>query len=399
MSTFHTLETGRRGLSAGQASISTTGHNIANANTKGYSRQQVNTSSSPSLEVWTNQGAGSGQVGTGVSIDSVMRVRDRFLDQQHRGHSAELAEWQAKSEALGNVETILGEPGDAGLNASMDRLWSAWQDLSSDPSNPSAQAVVKERAQAFADVAKTIDRSLGELTAELKERTTAAESEAQTLISRIDDLNKSIVRTGPQANDLRDERDAAVEELSKLMDIKVTEKADGSYAIALAADKQPVKAGESIDLEAAGGQLGGLAQSLETVENYQQKIAATVTGFAEANGNVFENAAPAGELTVAKGAQLELPKGLDEDMKKTQADFRALVSGLGTEAQSAGYAVKTQEQMLISTENRRQSVTGVSLDEEMASLVKFQHAYNAAARLVSTTDQMLDTIINRMAAR
>lgn len=399
MSTFHTLEIGRRGLSAGQASISTTGHNIANANTKGYSRQQVNTSSSPSLEVWTNQGAGSGQVGTGVSIDSVMRVRDRFLDQQHRGHSAELAEWQAKSEALGNVETILGEPGDAGLNASMDRLWSAWQDLSSDPSNPAAQAVVKERAQAFADVAKTIDRSLGELTAELKERTTAAENEAQTLISRIEDLNKSIVRTGPQANDLRDERDATVEELSKLMDIKVTEKTDGSYAITLAADKQPVKAGEPIDLEAAGGQLGGLVQSLETVENYQQKIAATVTGFAEANGNVFENTAPAGELAVAKDAQLELPKGLDEDVKKTQADFRTLVSGLGTEAQSAGYAVKTQEQMLISTENRRQSVTGVSLDEEMSSLVKFQHAYNAAARLVSTTDQMLDTIINRMAAR
>lgn len=328
-----------------------------------------------------------------------MRVRDRFLDQQHRGHSAELAEWQAKSEALGNVETILGEPGDAGLNASMDRLRSAWQDLSGDPSNQAMQAVVKERAQAFADVAKTIDRSLGELTAELKERTTAAENEAQTLISRIEDLNKSIVRTGPQANDLRDERDAAVGELSKLMDIKVTEKADGSYAIALAADKQPVKAREPIDAEAAGGKLGGLVQALETVENYQQKIAATVTGFAEANGKVFGKSAPAGELTVATDAQLELPKGLDEDVKKTQADFRALVSALGTEAQSAGYAVKTQEQMLISTENRRQSVTGVSLDEEMASLVKFQHAYNAAARLVSTTDQMLDTIINRMAAR
>ncbi|MDE4085009.1 flagellar hook-associated protein FlgK [Planococcus maritimus] len=396
MSTFHTLETGSRGLSAGQASLSTTGQNIANANTKGYSRQQVNTSSSASLEVWTNQG--SGQLGTGVSIDSVMRVRDRFLDQQYRTHTAEFGEWQTKSEALGSVETILGEPGDNGLNASMGRLWSAWQDLASDPTNSAVQAVVKERAQAFADVAKTIDRSMGDLTAELNERSTAAEKDAQTLISRIEELNKNIMRTGPQANNLRDERDAAVDELSQLMDIKVTEKTDGSYALTLAANNQPVKAGEALDLEAAGGKLGGLAEAAATVTGYRENIQVAVTEFAEANGNVFENAA-GGELSVAKDAQLELPKGLDEDVKKVQADFRALVSGLGAEAQSAGYAVSSQQQLMVSTENRRQSVAGVSLDEEMSNLVKFQHAYNAAARLVSTTDEMLDTIINRMAAR
>ncbi|MEZ0480706.1 flagellar hook-associated protein FlgK [Planococcus sp. SSTMD024] len=396
MSTFHTLETGNRGLSASQASLSTTGQNIANANTKGYSRQQVNTSSSASLEVWTSQGAG--QLGTGVSVDSVMRVRDRFLDQQYRGHTAELAEWQTKSEALGNVETILGEPGDNGLNASMGRLWSAWQDLESDPSNLAVQAVVKERAQAFADVAKTIDRSMGDLATELKERLTAAEKDAQTLISRIEELNKNIIRTGPQANNLRDERDAAVDELSQLMDIKVTEKTDGSYALTLASNNQPVKAGEAIDLETAGGKLGGLAEATATVASYQEKISVAVTEFAEANGNVFESS-PTGELSVVKDVQLQLPKGLDADVKKVQADFRALVSGLGAEAQSAGYAVSTQQQLMASTENRRQSVAGVSLDEEMSNLVKFQHAYNAAARLVSTTDEMLDTIINRMAAR
>lgn len=397
MSTFHTLETGRRGLSAGQASLSTTGHNIANANTKGYSRQQVNTSSAASLEVWTSQGAG--QLGTGVSVDSVMRVRDRFLDQQFRGRTAELNEWQTKSEALGNVETILGEPGENGLNASMGRLWNAWQDLASDPSNLAVQAVVKERAQAFADVAKTIDRSMGDVTAELKEQASAADKDAQTLISRIEELNKHIIQTGTQANDLRDQRDAAVDELSQLVDIKVSEKADGSYALALASNNQPVKAGEPITHEAAGGKLGGLAQSLATAESYQQKINKAVTDFAQANGNVFETTAPAGELSVAKDAQLALPKNLDEDVEKVQADFRALVSGLGAEAQTAGYAVSTQQQLIVSTENRRQSVAGVSLDEEMSNLVKFQHAYNAAARLVSTTDEMLDTIINRMAAR
>lgn len=398
MSTFHTLETGRRGLSAGQASISTTGHNIANANTKGYSRQQVNTSSSASLEVWTAQGAG--QVGSGVSIDSMLRVRDRFLDQQHRSQSAELAGWQAKNEALGQVESILGEPGDAGLNASMDRLWSAWQDLAGDPGNPAAQAVVKERAQAFADVAKTIDSSLAEVESELHSRTEAAAKEAETLLGRIAELNGHIVRTGPQANDLRDARDMAVEELSKLMDIRVTEKSDGSYSITLAQGSQPLESGKPLELQGAlGGKLGGLLQAAESVASYRSGINQVATAFAAANGTAFAASSPVSEMKVATDAQLKLPAGLEGDVKKVQADFRALVSRLGAETQTAGYAVSMGEQLLLSTENRRQSVTGVSLDEEMASLVKFQHAYNAAARLVSTTDQMLDTIINRMAAR
>ena len=183
------------------------------------------------------------------------------------------------------------------------------------------------------------------------------------------------------------------------MDIKVTEKADGSYALALASNNQPVKSGEPVELQAAGGKLGGLGQALTTVENYQQKINTAVTEFAQANGNVFETASPASELSVAKDAQLELPKGLDVGVKNVQADFRAIVSGLGAEGQTAGYAVSSQEQLIVSTDNRRQAVAGVSLDEEMSNLVKFQHAYNAAARLVSTTDEMLDTIINRMAAR
>ena len=80
VSTFHGLELGKRGLMVGQASIATTGHNIANANTKGYSRQQVNTITSPSLDVWTSGTVNPGQLGTGVSIESITRVRDRFLD-------------------------------------------------------------------------------------------------------------------------------------------------------------------------------------------------------------------------------------------------------------------------------------------------------------------------------
>src|SRR5690606_11808641 len=132
VSTFHGLETGKRALSVGQASINTTGHNIANANTKGYSRQQVNQSTSPSLDVWTNS-TNPGQLGSGVSIDSITRVRDRFLDNQRQDQSSTLGEAEAKQAAFDRLESIINEPSDAGLNAAMDQLWTAWQDLSNNP--------------------------------------------------------------------------------------------------------------------------------------------------------------------------------------------------------------------------------------------------------------------------
>ena len=89
VSTFHGLELGKRGLMTGQANIATTGHNMANANTKGYSRQQVNATTTPSLDMWTSGQINPGQLGSGVSIDSITRVRDHFLDRQFRDQSSD----------------------------------------------------------------------------------------------------------------------------------------------------------------------------------------------------------------------------------------------------------------------------------------------------------------------
>lgn len=76
--------------------------------------------------------------------------------------------------------------------------------------------------------------------------------------------------------------------------------------------------------------------------------------------------------------------------------FRSVIGGLGVKTQEATRQALNQETILKSVDNRRESVSGVSLDEEMANLIKFQHAYNASARVMTTVDQLLDTIINRM---
>lgn len=419
VSSFHGLELGKRGLSVGQASIATTGQNIANVNTKGYSRQQVNSSASPSLDVWTGQGANTGQLGTGVNLDSITRVRDRFLDQQFRDHSETLGQWQAKQTTLDRLETIVNEPSDSGLNSAMDGLNSAWQDLANEPGSLSAQAVVKERAQAFIEVAQSMNKSMDSLKSELTQQSQATVAEANGYLKQIAELNKSIVRDGSQSNDLKDKRDVLVEQLSTLMSIKVDEKSNGSYSISLTSNNQQLVNGENVfevdhktgagENELYGGKLAGLSESMDTAIAYQENLTQVASDFAQANSMSAtggkDQALFIGDAANFKLAELKVnyeasplnqPAATGKTALAAQSDFRKLVSQLGAQSQAAINSVTNHGATLQATENRRQSVTGVSLDEEMANLIKYQHSYNAAARLVSMTDQMLDTIINRM---
>lgn len=408
-STFHGLELGKRGLAVAQTSISTTGHNIANANTKGYSRQQVNQTASPALDVWANGSVNPSQLGQGALVESITRVRDRFLDAQYRDQSATAGEWSVRQETLGRIEVAINEPSETGLRASMDQLGSAWQDVANDPASGAAQAVLKERAEAFVQVAQAMDTSLGNITADLNLQQSAAVDEANGYLKQIAELNQSILQNGKNSNDLLDQRDVLVEQLSSLIPVKVTENKNGIYDISLASGKALVTGTDQVGTVAAadgtkGGKLAGINESLKAVEAYQTDLTAVVEKFAAANGmgeadGLFASGTPftIQNLEVNETATYKAPADLEANAKAAQSDFRTLVSKLGAQSQSAMNAVANSEASLLATDNRRQSVTGISIDEEMANLIKYQHSYSAAARFVSTTDQMLDTIINRMA--
>jgi flagellar hook-associated protein 1 FlgK len=417
-STFHGLELGKRGLMVGQASIATTGHNIANANTKGYSRQQVNTTTSPSLDVWTSGAVNPGQLGTGVSIESITRVRDRFLDKQYRDQSAISGEWSVKQQTLDRLETAINEPSETGLRFSMDQLSGAWQDLANDPDSLSAQAVLKERADAFVETAQSMDRSMTNVKDDLNQQLTATMEEANGYLKQIAELNTSIQRNGSQSNDLLDKRDVLVEKLSALVPIKVNAQTNGVYNITLRDGTSLVDGSNVSNIDAnstiTGGKLAGINESLTIVANYQDKLNATVKEFAVANGMSATTATAGGNLFIGDEANFSIaaldvnstinkdnPPVLNQagDTKIAQGSFQALVGELGAESQAASNSMANHEAALMATDNHRQSVTGVSVDEEMANLIKYQHSYSAAARFISTTDQMLDTIINRMAAR
>src|SRR3954453_4021232 len=137
VSSFYGLQTSLRGLIAQQRMLDTTGHNISNASTEGYSRQKVNVSASDALAVTTTGGRGS--LGSGVDVDSFTRVRDTFLDLQYRGQNSSLSNWSEASDSLGRVEDALQEPGKTGLSTVLSQFWDSWSSLSSSPSEPAAK--------------------------------------------------------------------------------------------------------------------------------------------------------------------------------------------------------------------------------------------------------------------
>ncbi|MDY0408918.1 flagellar basal body protein [Virgibacillus soli] len=146
MSTFHGLEMAKQALFTQQTALYTTGHNIANSNTKGYTRQRVNFETqgaypSPGL----NRPQMPGQIGTGVKAGTIERIRDKFLDQQYRTEHTKAGYWQTTSEALGRMESILNEPSDSGLAKTFDKFWDSLQDLANNPDNSGARSVVARR--------------------------------------------------------------------------------------------------------------------------------------------------------------------------------------------------------------------------------------------------------------
>ncbi|MGB1719322.1 MAG: FlgK family flagellar hook-associated protein, partial [Candidatus Latescibacterota bacterium] len=149
----HGLEIGRRALQAQQAGLNVTGHNIANANTPGFSRRQVNLENAIS--------GVNGGIGSGSDVADIQRQRSRFDDAQMRVQQQVLGRWESLEQSLGSIEAIFNEPAGAGsseagtifnepsglgLSGSMSRFWNAWQDLANVPESGAARAAVRQEA-------------------------------------------------------------------------------------------------------------------------------------------------------------------------------------------------------------------------------------------------------------
>lgn len=252
-STFMGLETSKRGLYTQQSALYTTGHNIGNANTLGYSRQRVNmqaTSGFPGIGM--NAGTMPGFLGTGVEAGSIQRIRDSFVDHQYRNETTKLGYWESRTNAIAQMEDAIGEPSEYGLQQSMSDFWQSLQTLASSPENGGARAVVVERGVAVADSFSYIHKSVSEIQGNLADEIDFSVKDINSILTQIGELNKQIASVEPNGylpNDLYDARDGLLDQLSGYLPIEVSYEKTGGRAPAIAEGTVTVKiktSGDSI---------------------------------------------------------------------------------------------------------------------------------------------------------
>jgi flagellar hook-associated protein 1 len=523
-STFFGLETAKRGMTTQQTALYVTGQNVSNANTPGYSRQRVNfTHTEEYPPVGMNRAQIPGQMGTGVTAQSIQRVRDTFLDQQYRNQTYKLGYWSSKSDGLSQMEEVMNEPTDSGLSTTMGQFWQSIQDLSVDPEDQGARSVVLERGRAVSETFHYLNESLNTVKQDIGNQIDVSIKDINSILDKIRGINNQISQVEPNGylpNDLYDDRDRLVDQLSSYFNIKVapvkssgnpSPLAEGIYNISIVNDDnteiplnltgnqssvigidtngdntqaEEVKNGgvinsvlvdgNPIDItNLSQGKLKGLIENygyndgtaevgtypnmLDNLDklaytfskifnevhsqgfdlngnqggsfftdlggNYKgasltidldstltsDKIAASTEQNNKGNGSNAINLANISSWDLSKPFELQGTTDPITSQNKTidlstlslpfstgtiNSFYQGIIGGLGVDAQQADRMTSNTTTLQQSVDQNRQSVSSVSIDEEMINMIKYQQAYNASARNITIVDEMLDKIVN-----
>jgi len=429
ISTFLGLQTSLRGLLAQQQALDVATHNVANANTVGYTRQEAQLGATIPLHMQsgaTQTGSGA-FLGQGVDVTAYRRIRDSFLDLQVRAQTMALGDSSTTAEALDRVQSAVGEPSDTGINALLGKFYSAWSNLGDHPEDDGAKQAVTEAGKTLADALSGLATDIGNAVTDAQTEftnLTGATGPIKAAATSLAQLNKAIdaaVDAGQSPNDLLDQRDQVLDQLSQYGNVSVTPLANGRIQVLLG--NQSVVNDQTVDwpatlpgtFAAGGGQLGAL-QTLSTttlpgylgsLDQFASTLATDVntaygasffggtTALTLGTGIPAASAITAGSGTAAGSNDLARAVAGLRTSSTAGAQYAAFVRQVGSDNDNALRAQSVAQAAVDSAEDRRQNVMGVSLDEEMANMLRFQRGYQASARAMSTIDDMLDTLINR----
>ena len=216
MSTFSGLNTATTALWAQRRALDVTGQNIANVNTEGYSRQRADLRAIGGSPVPAFYSTSTG-IGSGVSADSVIRIRDAFLEGRGHTERANSAQLTVEADAYGLVEQAFREPGSTGIQSLLSDMWSGWEDVANNPKDEAARGQVLQRLEALVGGIHFSHDRLGSQWEQSRENLQVLVDDVNAAATLVGELNASIklaTQTGLPANDLTDQRDLLVMKLA-----------------------------------------------------------------------------------------------------------------------------------------------------------------------------------------
>ena len=454
---FSAFEIGRRALQASQFGLAVTGQNIANVNTKGYTRQGAILVSAPSA------GTSRLQIGTGVSILGIQQFRDRFVDSRLQTEIGISGRLTAQRDALSPVDAAFNESEGNGISASINDFFGAFRSLEANPVSIPLRTDVIAKATAMTSAFSTTRARLVEIRNASDAQLRSEVGQLNTLSQQVADLNVRIStaeNSGGNAAELRDQRDQLVNQVSELTGARAIETAEGMVTLTLADGHAlvsgdhftPVQIQDSVPdglatltisgqpaiigdgrlrgLQNALGTIGGQIQSLDDLAaSITSRVNTLHTSGTDAYGNTSANffqvpasgPVTAANFSVAGNIKVDprliaaspLPSGsasatvagaiaeLLNDPTSTAGSrtgsfssiYSSIVSDAGKELRTVDDGLVTQQAIMSQALAQRDATSGVSLDEEAINLLQFQKSYEAAARFLKIADEMTQTIM------
>ena len=500
---FGTFNVANKGMQAAQVASHTTGHNISNANTEGYSRQRVELKADLAFTL-----GGVGQLGSGVKMDSIIRMVDDYVTKQIRQENGTFGQYSAKSEILNQIEIIYNEPSNTSLNFNLGEMFDAWTELSKNPEMLTSKSIVVEKSKTVAETLNHIANQLEGLKNDTINLIEINAKDFNTIVESLDDLNKQIFNTsvkGLSPNDLLDQRDLKLKELSNLIEFEASFDKFGRVEINLSGqevltgngvqlemsvvtgvdgDKVTVSKGgdsqkpdietknsgyevgqiilnkkdedfetdpiEIIEPKIETGQIAGYQEALVEIQDQIDKLddfavtMAKVINKAHKDGDwqgsffnwkdvdndgnpdiraagIQVNTALEDNSLVNAGKGPTPPEGdgslalaiagirnkhyvYDRDSgtvtensngNTIEGTYNSMITNIGISKEQSDNMISNQELLLNQLVMRRESTSGVNIDEEVTNLIKFQKSFDANARVIQVLTEMLDTLINR----
>lgn len=462
MSIGRLFDISARTMQAYQAAMDVASNNISNAGNVNYTRQKVVMASE----------VGEKGAGNGVKIQDILRVRSEILDQQIRKYQSSFSDANKRSETLQKIESIVSEPSEQGLSNYLAQFYNSWDELSTNPTSLQLRSNVILKAQQVGEKIKNTLDGFSEVQYSLQQESTQMANEINLHLKSIYQMNQQIYDTearGVKANELADQRDTEINELSKLVNISVSKNSSGALSINVggifAVDQTNYN---EFDVKIINGQLSLVAKSdpnsqailnggelnaiadlySNKIKSYKDKYEAWANSFVsevnalhmqgyplsstgvttkgipffgklDTNGQVI-NAFEDDELKINSDllndpGMLAVSSAPNKDGDSTFANqiaglskssiatlgnqtfaenYSGILSAFGMDKTVADNSTQSNELVLQNLENQRASNSGVSLDEEMTNVMKYQRSYEASAKMIKVADELMQTILN-----